>query len=215
MLVSLLLIASFLLSLIDKVASGCGAPCGFITSHPQIKNPIDIILANLAPYFPLDYIILGSIILFIFFCTLGGIIRIGIRFLWVHLFTIRARRSPPQGLLLATLFLMLALLALNMQIVTLAPKYSLYGSQNYIDTTTNSTMPCSIDAPPESCPMSQIGTIVTRIQMGTPFFGVVYYVATWVFLGTFLIGFIVSIVRRKASNTDVHEEDEDEDNDYR
>jgi hypothetical protein len=43
-------------------------------------------------YFPLDYIFLGSIILYVFTCTMSGIIRIGIRFLWVHLFTIKPRQ---------------------------------------------------------------------------------------------------------------------------
>jgi len=208
---SLFLFICIILGQIDKIKSSCGAPCGFIETHPELKNPLDLALTGLAPFFPLDYVLLGSIILYVFFTSLSGIIRIGIRFFWIHLYSIRARRSPPQGLLLATLFLMFALLALNMQIITLAPRYTMFGSQVYFDTATNTTQPC---VPIANCTMSQIGTIVTGIQMGTPFFGVVYYFATWLFCLVFVIGLIVSLVKRKEANIDLTAEDEDED-DYR
>eukprot|EP01113_Clastostelium_recurvatum_P037815 TRINITY_DN556_c0_g1_i2.p1 TRINITY_DN556_c0_g1~~TRINITY_DN556_c0_g1_i2.p1 ORF type:complete len:511 (+),score=117.09 TRINITY_DN556_c0_g1_i2:3-1535(+) len=210
-LVSLFLIVCFLLSLIDKIAGSCGTACGFVISHPQLKNPIDLVLAFLEPYFPLDYIILGAIIFFIFFATLSGIIRIGIRFLWVHMFSIRAQKSPPQGLLLMTMLLMFALLTLNMQIVNLAPRYTMYGSQVYINNSTNTVEPCGLNSPQDLCTMSQIGTIVTRIQLGTPFFGVAYYILNWVFLAAFVIGLIVSIVKRKPPNVEVHEDEDDDD----
>jgi len=214
-LVTILIIVSILLTNIDKIKNSCGAPCGFVTKYPEISNPIDLMLWNLAPYFPLDYVALGSIILYVFFSTLSGVIRIGIRFLWVHLFTIKPRQTPPQGLLLATVLLMLALLALNVEILTLAPRYASYGSQVYLDTnvTGNATAvltQCSITAPPSLCTMTQIGSLMSRIQAGTAFFGVVYYVATWVFLAAFLVGVIVSLVKKKSSNIETEANDSDE-----
>jgi len=207
-LVTLLIVISVVLTNIDKIQNSCGPPCGFITKYPKVANPIDLLLWNLAPYFPLDYIVLGSIILYVFACTLNGIIGIGIRFLWVHLFTIRPRQTPPQGLLLATVLLMLALLSLNVEILTLAPRYASYGTQVYFNG--NTTLPCSITAPPEKCTMTQIGALMARIQVGTAFFGNVYYYASWVFIAGFLIGVIVSIVKRKSSNIDSQENDSDE-----
>jgi len=209
MLISLLIIISLLLTLVDKISNSCGAPCGFFAKYPKVPNPIDLLLWNLAPYFPMDYIALGSLILYIFFCTLSGIIRIGVRFLWVHLYNIRKRQTPPQGLLMAAIILMLGLLALNMEILTLAPRYSTFGNQVYA---VNGTIAeCNINADPSQCTMTQIGVFVARIEMGTAFFGNVYYFATWAFVLAFFIGVIVSLVKRKSSNTEDDENDEYED----
>jgi len=208
-LVTLLIIISILLTNVDKIQNSCGPACGFFAKYPKVPNPIDLLLSKLAPYFPLDYIFFGSLILYIFFCTLSGIIRIGIRFLWVHLFTIKPRQTPPQGLLLATILLMLAILALNVEILTLAPQYATYGSQVYLNAN-NTLVECSITAPQSKCTMTQIGTLMGRIQVGTVFFGNVYYYASWVFIAVFLIGVIVSFVKSKSSNIETHDDDSDE-----
>jgi len=208
MLISLLIIISLLLTLVDKIGNSCGAPCGFFAKYPKVPNPIDLLLWNLAPYFPLDYIALGSLILYIFFCTLSGIIRIGVRFLWVHLYNIRKRQTPPQGLLMATIILMLGLLALNMEILTLAPRYSTFGNQVY---PVNGTLvECNIQAPPAHCTMTQIGVFVARIELGTAFFGSVYYFASWAFILFFFIGVVVALVKRKSSNVEEDDNDSDE-----
>jgi hypothetical protein len=47
---------------------------------------------------------------------------------------------------------------------------------------------------------------VTRISYKLSFFGSVFYWVGWVFVGTWLIGLIIAIWRRKASN---YEEDSD------
>jgi len=103
---------------------------------------------------------------------------------------------------------MLAILALNVEILTLAPRYASYGSQVYVNGT--EIFPCSITAPPTLCTMTQIGTLISRIEVGTVFFGNVYYYASWIFLAVFLIGVIVSIVRGKASNVETRDDDSDE-----
>ena len=84
-LVTLLIILSVLLSSIDRAANSfCGASCGFIIDNPKIFNPIDSMLVYLSIVFPLDYIIMVGIIAYFFFCTMAGIVKIGIRFLWVY-----------------------------------------------------------------------------------------------------------------------------------
>jgi len=214
LLVTLLIFISILLTLIDKITNSCGVKCGFFAKYPEVKNPIDLLLWHLAPYFPMDYVVLGSLIAYIFFCTLSGIVKIGVRFLWVHLYSIKPRQTAPQGLLLTAILLMLALLVLNMEILTLAPQYASYGTQDYEAwnnvTNTTKTEPCSITAPIENCTMTQIGILVGRIQLGTSFFGNIYFYAMWVFIAAFLIGSVVTCIQRKSSNID-QDVDSDED----
>ena len=114
-------------------------------------------------------------------------------FLFVQLYRIRAGASRPQGLLLATMFIMFSLLALNLEIMGLAPQvrshpdryflcaltfppplspqiplqYISYGSQTYTDANGNSAK-CNLAASVSNCTMTQIGTpcffVVMRVQ---------------------------------------------------
>lgn len=126
------------------------------------------------------------------------------------MFKVRARGTPPQGLLATTIILMLAILALNMEVTTLAPQYSNWGSQVFYNTTSEKLEPCSLNAPQGVCTMSQIGTFVNQIAVRTNFFGVIFFYGTWLFIATFLIGLIIAIVKGKASNVEAREDDSDE-----
>jgi len=214
-LVTLLIVVSIVLSLVDKIVNTCGTKCGFFASYPKIPNPIDLLLYNLAQVFPLDYVVFGSLIAYIFFCTLNGIVRIGVRFLWVHLYNIKPRQTPPQGLLLTAIILMLALLVLNIEILTVAPRYATFGTQTYTNGT-DTNIPCTTSVlflnSTNNCTMTQIGIFVATIEAGTAFFGNVYFYAMWVFVLTFIIGAIVTCVRRKSSNIEENDESDDEDN---
>lgn len=211
-LVTLLIFVSIVLTLVDKITNSCGAHCGFFAKYPKVPNPIDLLLWHLRDFFPMDYIVLGSLIAYIFFCTLSGIAKIGVRFLWVHLYSIKPRQTAPQGLLLTAILLMLALLVLNMEILTLAPQYASFGSQTWTNTTSNQTdLHCDITSPPDNCTMTQIGVFVARIQLGTSFFGNIYFYMMWIFVAAFIIGAIVTCVMRKQSNIDQGEESDEED----
>lgn len=48
-----------------------------------------------------------------------------------QMFTFKKRATPPQGLLLASVILMLSILVLNLQVLTLAPRYTTFGSQTF------------------------------------------------------------------------------------
>jgi LMBR1 domain-containing protein 1 len=214
LLFSILIWVSILLTNIDKAAySGqfCGSQCGFILAYPKIFNPLDFVLTELAAYFPLDYVLLALIIFYIFFTTLSGVIRIGVRFLWVHMYKIRSKSTPPQGLLLTAIILMFSILALNMELTTLAPQYANWGSQTYTPVNGTSAQQCSLDAPPGACYMTQIGTIVNRISIRTTFFGIIFFAATWIFIVTTFLSFFIAAFKAKSSNVEARESDSDED----
>jgi LMBR1 domain-containing protein 1 len=47
-------------------------------------------------YFPMDYIVVGLVVMYIFFTTLSGVTSIGIRALWILLYRIKARATRPR-----------------------------------------------------------------------------------------------------------------------
>jgi len=213
LLFSIIIWVSILLTNIDKAANSgtfCGSQCGFILAYPKVFNPLDYMLTELSKYFPLDYIVLGLIIFYIFFTTLSGIIQIGVRFLWVNLYKIRRGSTPPQGLLLASVILMFSVLSLNMELTTLAPRYANWGSQTYINPNSTVVVPCSLDAPPGACYMTQIGTIINRISIRTTFFGIIFFGATWIFIATTFLSFFIAAFKAKSSNVESRESDSDE-----
>lgn len=127
---------------------------------------------------------------------------------------------------MAAIILMFSILALNMELTTLAPQYINFGSQVYIaNNSTGQTERCSLDAPPNKCTMTQIGfffkilylfklligTIINTISIRISFFSIIYLVASFIFVGAFLIGSIIAIFKSKPSNIEERDSDSDED----
>eukprot|EP01120_Amphizonella_sp_Union-15-10_P017252 TRINITY_DN9535_c0_g1_i2.p1 TRINITY_DN9535_c0_g1~~TRINITY_DN9535_c0_g1_i2.p1 ORF type:complete len:509 (-),score=58.37 TRINITY_DN9535_c0_g1_i2:38-1564(-) len=206
---TILIMVSIILSSIDKILQTyCSSKCGFILLRSQFTNPIDQLLVILSRFFPMDYVLIGIIVIYFYFCTISGISEIGIRILILKLFSFKKGGTTPQGLLCASFILILSVLALNNQFVTLAPQYATFGSQKQL--TDNGTVACEIEylEPNGTCRMTVIAEMVNRINVGINFFGIAFYWMTWAFIGFFLIGFIVAIARKKASNIEELSDDE-------
>lgn len=143
--------------------------------HPAIFNPIDTLLYLCAPLFPLDYLLFTALVLFMWFATVSGISRWGIRALWVELFPIKRQRTAPQGMLLAGVLLMLGCVALAFAVGTLAPSYTMWGHQHYVSAN-GTVVPCSTAAPVASnCTMTQLEQIVSVLTLKFSFFRYVLY----------------------------------------
>jgi LMBR1 domain-containing protein 1 len=212
LLFTLLIVVSTVLTSLDKILNSfCGAKCGFILSHPQIFNPLDELLVILSKYFPVDYVLMALIILYIYFATLSGITNMGIRFLWIKMFTFKKRATPPQGLLLASVILMLSILVLNLQVLTLAPRYTTFGSQTFQWQNMTEPALCNFDSIEDTdCAPTQLSTIWSRLGLKISFFGVVFYWSNWAFVAFFLVGLLVAACRNRKSNIDEYSDDEDE-----
>lgn len=64
---------------------------------------------------------------------MSGIVHVGIRFLWINLYSIKKGATAPQALLVSAVLLTLSLLALNYTMTTtVAPGYAHFGSQVYV-----------------------------------------------------------------------------------
>eukprot|EP01095_Lingulamoeba_sp_RSL-Kostka_P010604 TRINITY_DN3856_c0_g1_i1.p1 TRINITY_DN3856_c0_g1~~TRINITY_DN3856_c0_g1_i1.p1 ORF type:complete len:506 (-),score=106.44 TRINITY_DN3856_c0_g1_i1:190-1707(-) len=198
LLCSFLIISSMTLSLIDRIInSDCGFKCAFILTSPgTLPNPIDLLLTYSSIYFPIDYIIFSAIISYILFATFKAIHLVGIRFLWIKLFNIKGRKTMPQALVLVSLLLMLATLALNSELINIAPQYITFGSRKF----QNGTEFCNMNAPIEECPTSQISRILNGISLSLSFFGIFLYFSGWAFIVTFFLGILIAIFLKRKSN---------------
>lgn len=224
LLLALLVFVSLLLTDIDKVMNSLGPLKGYILPSPHLPNPIDILLVLSQQVFPLDYILIIGLTLFLFLCAMSAIKMIGIWFCWVRMYKIRLRRTRPQGLLLLCFLLMVIVLAMNVLIYEMAPQYGKFGSQKYIvnQTTldgnvTQSVIPCTTKAPNDECIMTRMSMLLFRFIYKLWFFGAAYYWASWIFLGMFLLALVISAIRKRRSSVageiDENEFDSDDEDD--
>eukprot|EP00033_Pygsuia_biforma_P000852 GCRY01000990.1.p1 GENE.GCRY01000990.1~~GCRY01000990.1.p1 ORF type:complete len:517 (-),score=105.51 GCRY01000990.1:486-2036(-) len=215
LIISVLFFISLLITTIDRQANSiCGSSCGYVINEPKYFNPFDELMVQFHKAFPLDYIFLILVVGFVLMATISGIVRIGVRFFWVHLYSIRARNTVPQGLLFLCILSMLSLLALNVVMMSVAPRYTTFGSQEYKNEK-NETVPCSLQAVNAQnetiCEMSQIAVLTNRISVKMPFFGTIFFWCNWASIAFTLLGICVVVIKGKTSNLSGEDSDEDED----
>lgn len=217
--VALLFTVSLFLSNLDKALHSAGFDSGFIILGTNLTNPLNMLLPVLQTVFPLDYILITTIVMYFIFTSMAGIRNMGIWFFWIRLYKIRRGKTRPQALLFLCMILLLIVLHTSYMIYSLAPQYVMYGSQKYLvqsnktidgqpkNVTTFVAKDCDADAPEDQC-------IVTRTYLFLHkfwFFSAVYYFGNWAFIAVFLIGLIVSCCKGKKSviEGEVDEDDSD------
>ncbi|PHH63057.1 hypothetical protein CDD81_6302 [Ophiocordyceps australis] len=228
LILSVIIWLSMLITGIDKAKnSTCKQRCGYILGKIHVFQPLNWIFLQSARVFPIDYVLMALLVLFLFSSSISGIATVGIRFLWIRVFQIRRGRTAPQALLIATVMMALTILAINYALVEfIAPQYSIYGTQTFCTETPaepgaqpicepNSAMvvPCSealkdVNAR-HVCTPSVMSTFLNRISITWPFFGLIDFWAQFVFLAVFLVIFVASLFRSPRVNvTDMDEDAE-------
>jgi LMBR1 domain-containing protein 1 len=209
--VVLIIFASMLITGIDKAKNSiCKRQCGYLLAHINIFQPVNWVLVKSSKVFPIDYVIFLFIVLIFFGASIIGLATIGIRVFWLTIFRIRKAHTSPQALLMATVMLTLISLALNYSIAMMvAPQYATFGPQTYCDVDAAATLaagkakwatnPCTEYADSlvakNTCTPTVASTFLNRVTVNFPFFGVVDFWAQFVFLGIFLLAFVVLLFR--------------------
>ncbi|KAK5399701.1 hypothetical protein LTR20_008192 [Exophiala xenobiotica] len=226
----LLIFASMLITGIDKAKNSiCKRHCGYLLAHINIFQPINWILVKSSKVFPIDYVIFLLLVMLFFSASVIGIATIGIRVLWITIFRIRKAHTSPQAMLIATVMLTLMTLAINYSIAMMvAPQYATFGPQTFCDHPPKhpGEQPDCSDHPQHVvlctelsnnpaarnvCTPSVVSTFLNRVTVNFPFFGVVDFWAQFVFLGIFLLGFILLLFRTpKLSDPDAEDDDLEE-----
>ena len=171
--------------------------------------------------FPVDYVLLTGVVLFLFFASMGGIQHIGIWFCCLRMYKMRPGHTKPQALLMLVFCLILVVLAMNVLLYQLTPQYTTYGSQRYVSShhahnvTHHVLLPCSAQAPADECVMTRMSLLLVRFFYKVWVFGALYYWCNWALLGVMLIGFVVAVVRKRRSAVEgaVDRDDFDSDED--
>lgn len=204
MLLAILIWVSMLLTGIDKAKNSiCKSHCGYILAYANILNPFNWILVKSSKVFPIDYVIFLLLVIFFFFSSVVGIASLGIRFLWLKIFSIRKGHTSPQALLMSTVMLTLIALAINYALMMmLAPQYAHYGPQTFCDRdldyptaqpncteSRNNIRSCregsTSKAAKNVCTPSVASTFIDSITLNFSFFGVVTFWAQFFFLGMY------------------------------
>ncbi|CAE7569420.1 unnamed protein product, partial [Symbiodinium microadriaticum] len=161
---SLLVVLSLLLTLVDRLLhSPCGWSCGYTLQERRIYNPADEVYLRLSRIFPVDFVFLSVVVLYIFAATLFGIVALDIRLLCISVYTLRARKSAPQALLVMCNAMAYILLALCVALLTIAPDYTAFGSQTRPSGGANGSERCSLAQSEQKCQVSVIAKFFTRI----------------------------------------------------
>ncbi|KND87329.1 putative lysosomal cobalamin transporter [Tolypocladium ophioglossoides CBS 100239] len=223
---SLLVWASMFITGIDKAKNSvCKQRCGYILGQIHLFQPMNWFFVKAAKAFPVDYVMMALLVLFLFSSSISGIATVGIRFLWIRIFQIRRGRTAPQALLIATVMMALVILAINYAVAMLiAPQYSIYGTQTFCTNkpaypgeqpvckpNSDEIRPCSealeYKHAQDVCTPSVMSTFLNRITITWPFFGIVDFWAQFAFLGVFLVVFVAALFR--TPRLSVSELDED------
>ncbi|KAL2757039.1 hypothetical protein ACRALDRAFT_2041567 [Sodiomyces alcalophilus JCM 7366] len=225
---SVLIWVSMLITGVDKAKNSlCKEKCGYIIGRLNIFQPVNWIFLQSARAFPVDYVLMALLVLFLFSSSISGMAAIGIRFLWVRIFQIRKGRTAPQALLIATVMLALIILAINFSVATMiAPQYALFGTQTWCSAphapgeTPNCRdrpdylLPCSEALEKGAravCTPSIMSELLNRITITWPFFGAIGFWAQFAFLAVFLVVFVTGLFR--TPRLDMAEMDEDAEED--
>ncbi|EGO51642.1 hypothetical protein NEUTE1DRAFT_104676 [Neurospora tetrasperma FGSC 2508] len=223
---SVILWISMLITAIDKAANSvCKSHCGYILGHINVFQPVNWVFVKAAKAFPIDYILMAFLILFLFSSSITGIASVGIRFLWVRIFQLKKGRTAPQALLIATVMQALIILAINYAVVNLlAPQYAMYGTQTFCQALSldpgappdcrnhrDMIRPCSESLTDplakDVCTPTVMSTFLNRIVLNWPVFGAIDFWAQFAFLTVFLLVFVTSLIRTPRLNlTEIDEE---------
>jgi hypothetical protein len=98
--------------------------------------------------------------------------------------------------------LCLMILAFMMEMMTLAPQYSTFGTQRFSKNSFQGDVPCKlslITTYDSDCIMSNISKFSNRISISLPFFSTIFYITNWLLI---LVGAISLIMGPKKISHD-------------
>ncbi|XP_063716431.1 probable lysosomal cobalamin transporter [Symsagittifera roscoffensis] len=216
--ISLFVVGVIVTTNLDRILNGEGYRYGYVINGTAWVNPIDYVLTQLQVAFPIDYIVLVCLLVYIVMCVVAGIVHSGIRICCVSLYKIRPRKTKPEALLFLVYILIFSILAVNVLFFSIAPGYYSYGTQTWNNATVNGTksVKCADHPKPEECVKTANADFLLAYFYKMWVFGAIYYWSNWLFVSIFLAGLVFRCARGRPKATDAHfqreYDSEDEDN---
>ena len=106
------------------------------------------------------------------------------------------------------------ILAFMLEIQTLAPQYSTFGTQTFKNSYNQETIPCNLgltsnfNLKEDECIISNIAQFSNRISVSFPFFSLIFYTANWLLIVVLLISLIYSSFFKKEDIMNVLDNDD-------
>jgi len=102
--------------------------------------------------------------------------------------------------------------ALMMEILTLAPQYSTFGTQKFSILSRHGNIPCKLAliSNDTDCKMTNISKFYNRISISLPFFSIIFYFANWLLIGVGTISLIYAAFFKDEDILNDLEEGEEE-----
>ena len=130
---------------------------------------------------------------------------------------IKKKNTFPQGLLIGAFMLSIMILAFMLEIQTLAPQYSTFGTQTLKNPFDHLQIPCNLkltstlNLKENECIISNIAQFCNRISVSFPFFGTIFYIANWMLIAVLLLSLLYSsLCKTEDVMDDIDDVDEDE-----
>ncbi|CAF1178741.1 unnamed protein product [Adineta steineri] len=219
---AIVIFISLLLSNVNKCINFVNFKQIFAQGNQTLPNPINIILTWTGQFYPISYIFLTGLLIYIIFTSLYGLQQLGIWYFWVRMYRFSRGRTKPQAILMLCSLLMFIVVAINIFVYLLIPQYAIYGDQHYSAIGNNGTIiieKCTQFVKTDDCQMTVMGRIILRFFYKVWFFGAIYFCLSWIFLVIFLASFILKLFTHRESNIQEYtvdrllEGDGDEDDD--
>ena len=135
---SFVISGSMIITNVDRfMHSECGFQCGYLLDEPQIFNPIDYLLRRLSSKHNyiikmemfLDIALFLIMSLYCIVCIYFSFVKIGINLFTYEMYKVKRRETLPQALSFTSVLIMLMMMAFSMQVMTIAPIYTMFGDQ--------------------------------------------------------------------------------------
>ncbi len=108
----------------------------------------------------------------------------------------------------------LMILAFMMEMLTLAPQYSTFGTQRFSSFSRHGDVPCKlslINSQDSECVMSNISKFYNRISISLPFFSTIFYISNWLLIGVGAISLIyAAFFKEEDILDDIHDPEDEE-----
>jgi hypothetical protein len=110
------------------------------------------------------------------------------------------------------------ILAFMMELLTLAPQYSTFGTQTFSKFSSQGEVPCKlslINKRGSDCQMSNISKFYNRISISLPFFSTILYISNWLLIVVGTISIVYAAFFKDEDILDgIDEKDDDEERNF-
>ncbi|CAD2098950.1 LMBR1 domain-containing protein, putative [Plasmodium vinckei] len=153
-------------------------------------------------YFPLDILVIASLALYIFCCSVYGIVNVGIRIFFIPLYKLKPKKTSPETMLVFCFVMIHIILVLVMSLLTIAPNYVTYGVQKIKIDDEIGYIKCSLKTDKHICKMSVLSVFFNKIFFGIPYFANSYFFSNWFFILMYTLSLLYTIFFKKLSYLD-------------